>query len=78
MNGAMHSLVGRSLQLMRRVKMEPDYTLIGGIMRFPTMVEALTEGLGDGVNVPEGDLVQYTGALGAATLARQRLVKRGG
>jgi activator of 2-hydroxyglutaryl-CoA dehydratase len=47
-------------------------------MRFPTMVEALTEGLGDGVNVPEGDLVQYTGALGAATLARQRLVKRGG
>jgi len=78
MNGAMHSLVGRSLQLMRRVKMEPDYTLIGGIMRFPTMVEALTEGLGDGVNVPEGDLVQYTGALGAATLARQRLEKRGG
>ena len=75
MNGAMRSLVGRSLQLMRRIKMEPKYTLVGGIMRFPTMVQALNHELGDGVNVPKGDLVQYVGAIGAATLARQRLAK---
>ncbi|MBT5508261.1 MAG: 2-hydroxyglutaryl-CoA dehydratase [Euryarchaeota archaeon] len=75
MHGAMNSLVGRSLQLMRRIKMEPEYTLIGGIMRFPTMVKALTAELGEGVNVPEGDLVQYVGAIGAATLAQQRFGK---
>ncbi|HJL54509.1 MAG: acyl-CoA dehydratase activase [Candidatus Thalassarchaeaceae archaeon] len=75
MHGAMLSLMARSLQLMRRIKMEPEYTLIGGIMRFPTMVESLTEKLGDGVNVPEGDLVQYVGAIGAATLAMQRIEK---
>jgi len=75
MHGAMVSLVGRSLQLMRRIKMEPEYTLVGGIMRYPTMVESLTRELGGEVNVPEGDLVQYVGAIGAATLARQRLRK---
>jgi len=78
MNGAMQSLVGRSLQLMRRVKMEPEYTLIGGIMRFPTMTDVLTEKIGGGVDVPEGDLVQYAGAIGAATLASQRLEKKRG
>ncbi len=75
MQGAMVSLVGRSLQLMRRIKMEPEYTLVGGIMRYPTMVDSLTAELGGEVNVPEGDLVQYVGAIGAATLARQRLQK---
>jgi activator of 2-hydroxyglutaryl-CoA dehydratase len=63
---------------MRRVKMEPEYTLIGGIMRFPTMTDVLTEKIGGGVNVPEGDLVQYAGAIGAATLASQRLEKKRG
>ena len=29
------------------------------------------------VNVPEGDLVQYTSALGAALLARQRFYRVG-
>lgn len=76
MHGAMVSLVGRSLQLMRRIKMEPEYTLVGGIMRYPTMVESLTRELGGDVNVPEGDLVQFVGAIGAATLARQRLAKK--
>lgn len=77
MHGAMVSLVGRSLQLMRRIKMEPEYTLVGGIMRYPTMIESLTRELGGEVNVPEGDLVQFVGAIGAATLARQRLTKKG-
>ena len=75
MQGAMVSLVGRSLQLMRRIKMEPEYTLVGGIMRYPTMVQSLTAELGGDVNVPDGDLVQFVGAIGAATLALQRLAK---
>ena len=39
------------------------------------MVQSLTAELGGDVNVPEGDLVQFVGAIGAATLARQRLAK---
>ena len=75
MYGAIVSLVGRSVQLMKRVRMQPEYTLIGGILRFSTMVDVIRERLGDQVNVPEGDLVQYTSALGAAILGHQRLRK---
>lgn len=69
MHGAIVSLVGKSVQLMKRVKMEPEYTLIGGIMRYPTMVKTVRAELKVDVNVPEGDLVQLVGALGAAALA---------
>ncbi|MBT3772698.1 MAG: 2-hydroxyglutaryl-CoA dehydratase [Euryarchaeota archaeon] len=76
MHGAMVSLVGRSFQLMRRVKMEPHYTLVGGIMRFPTMVKALKEKLGEEVvSVPSDDMSQYVGAIGCAVLGKQRLAK---
>jgi len=70
MNGAIVSLVGKSVQLMKRVKMEPEVTLIGGIMRFPTMVSAIREKVPGDLNVPEGDLVQFVAAIGAATLAQ--------
>jgi (R)-2-hydroxyacyl-CoA dehydratese activating ATPase len=75
MHGAMRSLVQRSVQLMKRVKMEPEFTLVGGIMRFPTMGRVMHEQLGAGVNVPPEELVQYTAAIGAAVLARRRLEK---
>jgi len=52
-----------------------DRTLIGGILRFETMASVVRDKLKMGVNVPEGDLVQFTSALGAALLARQRLYK---
>jgi hypothetical protein len=35
----------------------------------------IKEKLGASVNVPEGDLVQFTAALGASLLARHRLRK---
>jgi len=73
MHGAIVSLVGKSVQLMKRVKMEPEITLIGGIMRFPTMVSAIREMLAVDVNVPEGDLVQFVSALGAGTLAQHQV-----
>lgn len=75
MHGAIVSLVGRSVQLMKRVRMEPEYTLIGGILRFKTMIRVIGEELGATVNVPGGDLVQFMPALGAAVLARQRVHK---
>ena len=73
MHGAIVSLVGRSVQLMKRVRMEPEYTVIGGILRFRRMVQVIEKELGCAVNVPEGDLVQYTSAMGAALLGHLRL-----
>jgi predicted CoA-substrate-specific enzyme activase len=73
MHGAIVSLVGRSVQLMKRVKMEPEFTLIGGILRFETMTRVAREQLHAGVNVPRGDLVQFVAALGAARLGLLRL-----
>ncbi|MBZ5538672.1 MAG: acyl-CoA dehydratase activase [Acidobacteriia bacterium] len=75
MQGAISSLVDRSIQLMKRVHMEPEFTLIGGILRFETMARVAREQLGAAVNVPDGDLVQYVCALGAALLGRRRLQK---
>ncbi len=75
MHGAVVSLVDRSLQLMKRVRMEPEFTLIGGILRFRRMVDVIREKLESDVNVPLGDLVQYTSAFGAALLGQRRLKK---
>ncbi len=73
MHGAIVSLVGRSLQLMKRVKMEPEFTLIGGILRFATMAQVIRREIGARVNVPPGDLVQFVPAFGAAVLGQRRL-----
>jgi (R)-2-hydroxyacyl-CoA dehydratese activating ATPase len=75
MHGAISSLVDRSVQLMKRVQMEPAFTLIGGILRFETMARLVRERLEAEVNVPGGDMVQFTTALGAAILGQQRLKK---
>lgn len=77
MHGAIVSLVGRSVQLMKRVKPEPEYTLIGGILRFQTMAEEVRRELKADVNVPAGDLVQFVAAFGAAILARRRIEQLG-
>jgi activator of 2-hydroxyglutaryl-CoA dehydratase len=60
---------------MKRVKMEPEFTLVGGILRFETMSDIVREQLGTEVNVPTGDMVQYVAALGAAILGHIRLSK---
>jgi len=73
MHGAIVSLVGRSIQLLKRVQMEPEFTLIGGILRFETMVRVIREQLATDVNVPAGDLVQFVPAFGAAMLGHRRL-----
>jgi predicted CoA-substrate-specific enzyme activase len=75
MHGAIVSLLDRSVQLMKRVQMQPEVTLAGGILRFESMARIIQEKLGMPVNVPTGDLVQFVGALGAAALGRRRLEK---
>ncbi len=75
MFGAIVSLVGRSVQLMKRVGMTPQFTLIGGILRFEAMGRVIREQLQSEVNVPAGDMMQFTTALGAAILGYRRLEK---
>ncbi len=75
MHGAIFSLVDRSVQLMKRVQMEPEFTLIGGILRFETMARVVREQVQAEVNVPAGEMVQFVAALGAAILGHQRLRK---
>lgn len=75
MQGAIESLTGRSVQLMKRVRAEPEYTLIGGILRFETMGKTVSDLLEAEVNVPDPDMVQYVLALGCAILGRRRLEK---
>ena len=72
MQGAIASLVSRSVQLMKRVKMEPEFTLIGGILRFETMAALLTEKLGGEAHVAPSEEVQHVLALGAALTGRHR------
>jgi predicted CoA-substrate-specific enzyme activase len=76
MQGAIVSLVARSVQLLRRVQMEPEFTLVGGILRFPSMAALVREKLGGTVNVLPDDMPQFAAALGAAVLARRRALEQ--
>ncbi len=78
MQGAIESLVDRSVQLMKRVKGEPEYTLVGGILRFETMAAAVCKLLKAEVNVPDVETVQFVAAFGAAILGLRRLEKLAG
>ncbi len=52
MYGAALSLTSRSVQLLKRVKIEPQVTVVGGILRWGKMVEAIQQSLKMEVNVP--------------------------
>ncbi len=73
MYGAILSLTDRSVQLMKRIQSEPEYTLVGGILRWERMAAVIRDRLAQHVNVPEGDLPQFTAALGCAILGHVRL-----
>lgn len=75
MYGAILSLAERSVQLMKRIRSEPEYTLVGGILRWETMANVIRERLQTPVNVPEGDVPQFTAAIGCAVLGHVRLRK---
>jgi len=73
MHGAIESLVGRAVQLMKRAKAQPAYTLVGGILCFDIMGRSIARDLRAEVNVPPPDLVQFVAAYGAALLGHERL-----
>ena len=73
--GAMVSLGGRAIQLMRRVGIEPGYMLTGGMTRNPAMVGALEANLKAKLNVAPDGLGQLNGAYGAALLGLRRVEK---
>ncbi len=73
MFGAGMSLTGRSVQLLKRVKIEEELTLVGGILRWGRIAQAISEDLKMEVNVAEGDMPQFTAALGCAILGHIRL-----
>ena len=76
MQGAIVSLVDRSVQLMKRVQMQPQFTLTGGILRFATMGALMRARLGADVNIPPPEDVQFAAAIGAAVLGQRRLAAR--
>ncbi len=75
MLGASLSLTQRSVQLLKRIKVEQEVTLVGGILRWDAMAKAIAEHLGSEVNVAEDDMPQYMAALGCALLGHIRLRK---
>ncbi len=75
MSGAMTALAGRAVQLMRRVGMEAEYALAGGMTRNAAMVSALEGHLKASFNVPPQGLGQLNGAYGAALLGAKRVEK---
>ncbi|MDP6173356.1 MAG: acyl-CoA dehydratase activase [Rhodospirillales bacterium] len=77
MMGAGVSLTQKSVQLLKRIQVEPEVTLVGGILRWDTMAKAISEKLGVEVNVAKDDMPQYTAALGCAILGHIRLGKIG-
>lgn len=73
MQGAIASLVDRCVQLMKRVQMQPEFTLTGGILRFASMGRLMRDRLKADVNIPPVEDVQYVAAIGAAVLGQRRL-----
>ncbi len=73
MEGAIVALGGRAVQLMKRVGLEPDFALAGGMTNNAAMVAALTTRLGAPLHLPPNALGQLNGAFGAALLGLRRV-----
>ena len=75
MQGAITALAGRAVQLMKRVGLEADYALAGGMTQNQAMIEAIAAKLGSPLNLPPQGLGQLNGAFGAALLGMRRAEK---
>jgi predicted CoA-substrate-specific enzyme activase len=71
--GLHDALANRIAALARRLGIEPDLVLTGGVAKNTGMVRAMKESLGCEMLVPEEPLL--TGALGAAILAKETYMK---
>jgi predicted CoA-substrate-specific enzyme activase len=70
LRGIHDSLADRALALLKRVGLDGEVTLIGGVALQGGMIEALRARLGVPINVPAAP--EFTAALGAALLGLQR------
>lgn len=73
MQGAIAALAGRAVQLMKRVGLEKDFALAGGMTQNVAMVAAIEAKLGAALNLPPQGLGQFNGAFGAALLGLRRV-----
>jgi predicted CoA-substrate-specific enzyme activase len=71
--GLHDALASRVAALARRLKVEPDVVLTGGVAKNTGIVKAMVENLGCELLVPQDPLI--TGALGAAILAGEIVTK---
>lgn len=71
--GAVNSIVGRVMPLIRVVGVQPEVTLIGGTVFNPALVKSLSNTLKLNVNATLDNF--YAGAIGAALLGYKRLIK---
>ena len=71
--GLHDALANRVATLARRLGIEPDLVLTGGVAKNNGMVKAMKDSLGCELLVPEEPLL--TGALGAAILAKETYLK---
>jgi predicted CoA-substrate-specific enzyme activase len=71
--GLHDALASRVAALARRLKVEPDVVLTGGVAKNIGIVRAMSDNLGCELLVPKDPLI--TGALGAAILASEILAK---
>lgn len=71
--GLHDALASRVAGLVRRLKIEPDVVLTGGVGKNTGIVKAMKENLGCELLIPEDPLL--TGALGAAILAKENTLK---
>ncbi len=71
LRGVHNSLAERAIALLKRVGIEPEVTLVGGMARQRGMVRALSEMLQMPINIPETP--EIVNAFGAALLAKRRL-----
>jgi len=71
--GIHDALASRVAALARRLKIEADVVLTGGVAKNSGMVKAMKENLGCEILVPPDPLI--TGAMGAAILAKENYMK---
>ncbi len=71
--GLHDAVANRVARMVKRLRVEPDVVLTGGVARNSGVVRAMEEHLGCKVLVPEDPL--FTGALGAALVGREIVLK---
>jgi len=72
--GVNDSIAERTINMVRRLRMEPDVVFTGGVALNAGVVKAIEKKLGYEVLVPEQPLL--TGALGAALLGREHVLEK--